>query len=178
MLQSLAASWMLIIHCSVGSIVVWLWVCVGAVLLPVVAGVQFLVRDGVEGGHAGATVCISSLFVVSLFVWRRRQLRFRAKIELRQSSIEDFEKPSMHEAIAWQADNQWRKYGSQRYPLWTTTEREFGQLGIGMGLYFQSLLYFAKVSALSTILGAGACAVMEFGYETCLFLSPEADIYA
>ena len=83
-------------------------------------------------------VTFSSAFVIYIYLYRQRMLKKNAKYVADTGG--DWEKPVMRDAVRWQQDNQFRN-GQQYYPLWTTGEKEMGQLGIGMGLYFQYLRF-------------------------------------
>lgn len=164
MLHSLAASWILIVHCC---FIVELGIDVVLCVTPLGwFGVSFA-----ETSTTNKTlVAIVLIVAVLLPLQRRRYIKKNAKYVADTGG--EWQKPSLREAMIWQHEYQFRKYGSQFFPLWTTGSAELGQLGVGIGLYFESVRYFGRFALISALLGAVSCSVMEIGYVFSLSPPP------
>ena len=107
------------------------------------------------------TLSFTMAFIIYVYLYRRRILKKNAKYVADTGG--EWEKPALREAMRWQQENQFRKYGSQYYPLWTTGAQEMGQLGIGMGLYFQYLRYMVTFFSIMFVLAIPSLVLTSFG---------------
>ena len=106
------------------------------------------------GSFAGA-------LALYLYLYRQRMIKKNAKYVADTGG--EWEKPALRDAMKVQQEAQFRKYGSQYYPLWTTGAQEMGQLGIGIGLYFQYLRYMVATFCIMSIIAIASIILNHFG---------------
>jgi len=114
------------------------------------------IRAIVLGVTIGLTVTIAYILIQ-----RQRYLKKNAKYVADTGG--EWEKPSLREAMLWQAERQVRKYGQQHYPLWKTGSAELGQLGVGMGLYFEYLKYMLRYFGVMSAMAVPSMALCNAG---------------
>ena len=116
--------------------------------------------ESIQQKTVSSTV-VSVAFVIYIYLYRKRMNEKNAKYVADTGG--EWEKPSVREAMRHQQEHQFRKYGSQYYPIWTTGAQELGQLGIGMGLYFQYLNYMVSVFGVMFVLAIPSMMFNGFG---------------
>lgn len=116
--------------------------------------------DKVRAIVLGITISMT-VTIAYIAIQRQRYLKKNAKYV--SDTGGEWEKPSLREAMLWQADNQVRKYGQQYYPLWKTGSAELGQLGVGMGLYFEYLKYMLRYFSIMSAMAIPSMALCNAG---------------
>lgn len=64
------------------------------------------------------TAVFITAFVLYIYLYRQRMIKKNAKYVADTGG--EWEKPAVREAMRWQQEHQFRKFGSAYYPLWTT----------------------------------------------------------
>ena len=119
------------------------------------------------------TVTTLSVTIIYLYLYRQRQLKKNAKYVADTGG--DWEKPLLRDAVRWQQENQFRN-GNQYYSIWNTGEKEMGQLGIGMGLYFQYLRFMVYLFSIMLSLSIVPMIMNSFGMAFTGTSEPELAI--
>ena len=91
----------------------------------------------------GATIFLAFCIIIGGFRFRKYRNKHK-KLVANPGGV--WQRPSINAGIQHQHETSVRKHGTVKYPLFGTSCEELGVLGEGIGLYFQFLKYFARVS--------------------------------
>ena len=121
----------------------------------------------------GVTISLT-VTIMYIAIQRQRYLKKNAKYVADTGG--EWEKPSLREAKSWQNEHQVRKYGTTLFPLWKTGSAELGQLGVGMGLYFEYLKYMLRYFSVMSAMAIPSMALCYAGNAFKTFASADSTI--